>query len=757
MILKKRILFFGLLVFGLIFNLLNIFDLNYLYIRTIISFIYLTTVPGLLLISTSKIKVCFWKCVVLTVGLSISFLMFAGLLINWILPMVGISKPLSLYPTLISLDVIIIIFAVLSYYRNEDILIKIESFRLNLENIIFYSVPFIFLLLSIFGAITLNNQGPNILTMVMLSGIAAYVYFAVLFRKKLSQNIYPYAILMISLSLLLMVSLRSWYISGSDINQEYLVFQLTKHLSKWQVFSSLPVYNSCLSITILPTILSNFVNINDNYIFKILFQVIGSITPLVVYLITKKYTSTTISFLSAIFFVSYSSYFFILPMANRTEIAFLFFSLSILILLSKTIKLIVKNILFCIFTISIVLSHYSSTYIALIIFITTYITYYLLKYILHNKANINRIIIGFKERDINLKSSMVLFLVIFTIFWHMQIPPLSDNIFGFLGKTFLNMKNIFSQDVRSDQGTLKYQLFLSPESEDKSIVLDKYIKSITDASNYKNYSMTALEEDILPFKGNSTFRSIVYIFNSLNNKLIKLFIIIGIVYISLLSLKKRKIDFDYPIMNIIGLIVLFCLLILPFASIYYSINRTFQQVLILFAGPTTIGCFSIFKRFGSKFKRFGSKIALNIVMIIFLSYFLFNTGFIPQLFGGDSPFIYLNNYGSAFDQLYTYNNEIKSIIWLSNNYNQKSKIISDTSGINKIQAFGGMINVNEVGLIIPYIIDKNSYVYLTTTSSTKRVGYAWIQGQIIKYNIPYSYIENNKNLIYNNSSSEIFK
>ena len=67
------------------------------------------------------------------------------------------------------------------------------------------------------------------------------------------------------------------------------------------------------------------------------------------------------------------------------------------------------------------------------------------------------------------------------------------------------------------------------------------------------------------------------------------------------------------------------------------------------------------------------------------------------------------------------------------------------------------MHVNQEGLIIPCIVDKSSYVYLTTTNSTKQIGYAWIQGQNIKYTIPYSYIESNKNLIYNNNSNKIFK
>jgi hypothetical protein len=79
----------------------------------------------------------------------------------------------------------------------------------------------------------------------------------------LPENIYPYALYVASVSILLMFSLRSHHIVGYDINKEYEIFQVTKNNLLWN-FSSYPHdYNSSLSISILPSIISLISNIKD--------------------------------------------------------------------------------------------------------------------------------------------------------------------------------------------------------------------------------------------------------------------------------------------------------------------------------------------------------------------------------------------------------------------------------------------------------------------------------------------------------------
>ena len=59
---------------------------------------------------------------VLSVGLSISFLMFFGLFINTLYPFIGISKPISILPLMTTINIAILILCVLSCKINKECL-----------------------------------------------------------------------------------------------------------------------------------------------------------------------------------------------------------------------------------------------------------------------------------------------------------------------------------------------------------------------------------------------------------------------------------------------------------------------------------------------------------------------------------------------------------------------------------------------------------------------------------------------------------
>lgn len=370
----------GLFLFLLITNLLVIFNVDFIYLRQILGFLFLISVPGLILMLCFKIrKVGFWEYLVYTVGLSIAFIMFAGLIVNWTLPWLGITnQPLSLYPILICFDIFLIILGIVAFKRNKDF--KPKDFtipKLNALNIIFFTIPMIFPVLAILGAFLLNNHGTNILTMIMFGGISVYVLLLVIFKKKLSKNIYPWAVLMIGLGILLSWWLRSWYVSGVDSTLEFLVFQLTKENSFWAIGNYRNAYNAMLSLTILPTVISVLTDINDHFIFKLLFQSLFSFVPLITFLIFKKISKKNlIIFFGSLFFVI-QTYFIAIQM--RQAIAFIFFSLLVLIIIEDRSQAIKSKLFFIIFGFSMVVSHYSTSYIALAVLFLIKIVYWIYK------------------------------------------------------------------------------------------------------------------------------------------------------------------------------------------------------------------------------------------------------------------------------------------------------------------------------------------------------------------------------------------
>ena len=99
-----------------------------------------------------------------------------------------------------------------------------------------YFLPAIFPLLTIVGMRVMNSTGNNIILMVLLSLITAYMIFIVIMNNKVPNRVYAPIVFLISISLILAFALVSNHIYGSDSNYEYYFFQLTMQSGHWQVF-----------------------------------------------------------------------------------------------------------------------------------------------------------------------------------------------------------------------------------------------------------------------------------------------------------------------------------------------------------------------------------------------------------------------------------------------------------------------------------------------------------------------------------------
>lgn len=752
----KNKLLSGILIFGLITNLLALFDIQYFYLRAIFSFIFLITIPGLLIMLMLKIrKIGFWEYLVYTIGLSIAFLMFGGLFINYSLPLVGIGKPLSLIPILISLNAFLLVFWIIAYKRNNKILFEIRLPKLDWLNKIFFITPVIFPLLSILGVIILNNGGPNYFTMLLLGGIAIYVFFIVLFRKKLNENIYPWAILMLSISLLLMYSLRSWHILGWDIHQEYLVFTLTNSAKYWSQYASGSTYNSCISITILPTIFASFTKINNEYIYKLIFPILFSIVPLMIYLSAKKFLSEGYAFLTSFFFISQPWFIAQMPALARQEIAFIFLALILLLIFNHELNESIKAFLYIIIGMSIILSHYSTTYLWLATMVIFYILGRLLK------------IIFLKNLKLFFSFKYILLMILVTFLWQYQLNVPPNNLGGVLSTTIYDISNIFSEDsitsgfnrltfknlnINNDQNVSNNYLTMTREYKNRALILYP-------ESTYRDYSPCAVFPEKL--KSQVPIEISIDVFNLL--KVIKLFLIIILPIIGIFHLfkkhfyKKNKNRDISNLKNSIGnyilisistlpLIVLF--LFLPSVQNEYNLTRMYLQGLLSFSFLTVLGgCYLLYKLRLNKISYF----ILGLTLILF---FLLSTGLVSQLIGG-SPVLTLNNFGEEYDNCYTTQLEVKSAEWLANKREGNSMIYADTLARLRLTSYAYIIDCTLD--ILPSTIDTRSYVYLSQTNVKKGKVYKGYNVGLLVYDTPIEFLNSNKNLIYNNGGSEVFK
>jgi uncharacterized membrane protein len=181
---------------------------------------------------------------------------------------------------------------------------------------------------------------------------------------------YPYLLVAIAFSLLFHVALISPYFIAYDIHLEYHFASLTASNAFWD--RTIPnEYNGMLSITILPVIWSLILGVDLNWIFKIIYPLLYSLLPLVLYLAYKRQVGSRAAFLSAFLVISIDTFYFDMLGLARQIVASIFLVLLIFLISDRKIPPDKSNLLFLIFGAGLIVSHYSLAYLFLFLIVFT--------------------------------------------------------------------------------------------------------------------------------------------------------------------------------------------------------------------------------------------------------------------------------------------------------------------------------------------------------------------------------------------------
>ncbi len=625
----------------ILLSLLFITDLvviiNIPFLREIMVFISFTSLPGILIIHCLRLKqIDFLKKLVLSVGLSISFILFTGMVLNSLYPL--LQKPLSLIPVLVLFNLILIIMAFIAYKRNRDDFILDDFLNIKIDYdgqltsmLIF---PLFFPFMAILGTNLMNNTGNNLILIVMLFLILFYMILLGILRKKVHNITYPLALWSIGLSILLMYGLTSSHIMGRDVNNEFYCFMLTLSNSHWNIMNYYNPYNACLSITILPVIYQVLSAMNPEYIFKLFAAVIGSFIPLVVYIVAKKYVALRYAFFASLLFV-FQLFFFNLLGAIRQEIAILFFFLAFMIIFSSDIDRRSKKVLFLIFMFSLIVSHYTTAYVAFVLVVPILVLPFLKGL--------------FKDRKLVFTNfDIILLSLIFIAIWYIMYAHIQ-----------VNAGTQVVQTTIAASTTSNASSFASSKGDFVLGVLGIKLKSVP------NF-MSVIAHDLI-------FVTI----------LIGLFAIVR-------RFNYYHIKFGTEFLLGIGLslTLLVMFVMLPYISIAYDASRLFFQVLIFLAPVFIIGCIA----FAKLIKK--PKWDLVVILVLLISLFMC-TSYLQYHFYGSPYSATIDKDGVIRGEYYVYDSELTGTYWLKNNRLNNLTIYSDgreNSRFNLADLRGSNIN-----------------------------------------------------------------
>ncbi|MGA9048429.1 MAG: DUF2206 domain-containing protein [Dehalococcoidia bacterium] len=355
----------GLTLLQIILVVLSQFGIDIPVIRQVSGFLFLTFVPGILLLRILGIRnVNAVESVVYSAGLSLALLMFTGAVTNIAFPLIGIRQPLLIMPVTICLAALSAILLLLAWLRERRTTLlesPIASLRPGLHSIL---VLALMLLLVILGVKVSDLTGNNLVIIFILLCIAAIFGLGV-YKKFFKPPIYPLVIFIVSLCLLYQTSLMTPYMVGTDIYPEYQFFRIAASSGVWN-YAIPSTINSCLSIVILAPYYSSMMGISGIWVFKAVYPLVFSLMPLAMYRFFRIQVGETRSFIATFFFLAVPTFSLELVSLCRQQVAELFMALLILLLVDRKIAGWPKLAMLMLFSAGLVVSHYSLGFIVLI-------------------------------------------------------------------------------------------------------------------------------------------------------------------------------------------------------------------------------------------------------------------------------------------------------------------------------------------------------------------------------------------------------
>jgi len=599
-------------------------------LRQLVGFIYLTFVPGIVILRILRIhKTSAIETVSYSIGLSIALLMFTGFLINEIYPIVGISKPISLFPLMVTITIIILILLILSYYRDNNISVQnsVSARKLPTSSLLcLVMLP----ILSVLGTYQFNSYGNNTL---LLSLFVIICLTVVLFTFiKVPTKLYGLAVFVIAIAILFHRALISMYLTGWDINLEYYFSNMVVINSHYNPSNAFTL-NAMLSIVMLNPIYSVILNMDGVWVFKIIYPILFSIVPLMLYHIYRTMMNNKTAFFSVFLFMSFYAFFTEMVGLARQQIAMLFFILLIGLMIDKKIEYLSKIILSIIFAASLIVSHYTISYF--------YIFY-----------SITALLVSIVKRQKGLISgSFISIFIVLSLAWYIFISQ---------GAVFESATHFVDQVYNGI-----YTKLLNPSTRDPAV-----------AYTFGQLPTLSIQRHI--------FAILQYT--------IQFFIVIGAIML-LFKHKKMEMKKDFIPMVYASFLILLMCIILPYLSTL-NMSRVFLFVLI-FLSPVCIQGGMIF--INTVAKLFNPKLLFHsnlkiIVLIILIPYFLFNTGFIYEVTHDPPSSISLSK---DMDYIRFSQQEVYSAKWLYNANVSDFPVYSDAygspflkgiMGLNKIKA-----------------------------------------------------------------------
>ena len=334
-------------------------------VRQLIVLLFVSLVPGILILRVLKIHyISLLESLLYSIGLSLLLVILIGVTLNFALPPLGVTRPISLAPLLTGTAIALLVLTIFAYRRDKSFTLSRtgeahEETGLRLSHGIKFNpflVAILLPLMSVLGANVAYFYQNDVILFILIFAIVLIVGL-VAFNKFIPTQAYPFTLFMVALSLFYQTTLFSSYLIGSDIHLENYLARLVLQTGYWDASIANSV-NSCLSIVIVAPFHSLFLGMDVAWLFKIIYPLFFCLVPLGLYRVFSSQIGPRYAFFSAFFFISLPMFFMDMPQLVRQQFSELFFVLVMLLLVDRKLTNMQRTILAVFFSLGVIVSYY---------------------------------------------------------------------------------------------------------------------------------------------------------------------------------------------------------------------------------------------------------------------------------------------------------------------------------------------------------------------------------------------------------------
>jgi len=741
------------LVLGFIFLIFPLMSFQ----NIVISFCLLGIVcllPGLALIKLLKLRFDS-KPIETFFALNFSLLILMGIftMFSVFTHAIGLTKPFStLNIYTLMLVIILLSLGVLGRENARDREAYFQSF--SWTSFLPRVVACLFPVISLYCVSRLNNQRDSRPTIIFLIFSLLLLLLMTIFKEllkfSLNEGVTAWFIYGISCSLLLGTTFRGnggfW---GFDINSEYFAALKVADHGFWISPQGNSPYDSMLSITVLPVVLSIFTKFNLIFIFKIFYPLVLAFIPTVIFSLGSKYFSRLTIFIVLLGTV-FGSISFIpqLPALSRQIVASSFLIGLLLVPHQIAWKKRHKTIVTLLMSLGIAISHYSTSYLVSAIFGLSIIPLFFV-FIISPKSYV-------KRKGV-FTISVSLGIILLSVLWNgiltnsvEAVNPVITNV------TSQGLDFLPSQDrnllLRWFKGTVSADHYNATDLRrlDKANNIKKGVKPYPESATYHVEAVKLPVHYIFGQRFGIFFGNLIFI----SRTFFQIVSVVGTLIFLRLFLNARRLGhlkskvfaqenliFDiFPLAMsslLIGLVARISGSLAPF----YNPERVAITLLFALLIPTFFLVeLLLFGDYVAKSLLVGPVLAFAFVLVIN------STSLGGYVLGSDVTRI--SSYGEDKSPFIISANERGAVNWFDTHVPTRGYLQTDSHGSLALLQVGRQVSYSSVD---PYSLAPHSFIY---ASNSNVVG--GVANSYILYKFPRDYIDQHYDLIYSSPRAQVF-